>query len=328
MRLRTEVHPGPAPSPIHPGQRILSIGSCFADCMGLRLQDYKFPTLANPFGVLFNPLSISKLLCSSLNGSSLSESGLIERNGLYFHYDLHSSFHSQYPEELLDAGNKALQQTGKFLRNTDHLILTLGTAFVYYHLTSGQAVANCHKVPAATFEKKLLSVPEVEGSLNNLLKCLKDHDLNPAITVTVSPIRHIKDTATLNTVSKSTLRLAAHYLATKYTDIRYFPSYEIMMDDLRDYRFYREDMLHPTSQAEQYIWDIFTHTTFTEEGRNFAREWSKIRSALAHRPLNPGSKEHISFLNQTIGRLKGLESYADTSKEIAELEKRLNEYGH
>ncbi|MGB5929628.1 MAG: GSCFA domain-containing protein, partial [Cyclobacteriaceae bacterium] len=324
--FRTELTPHPAHKPIKLGQKIVSIGSCFADCMGRRLLEYKFETLTNPFGVLFNPLSVASLLLAALRGNQLDPERIVERNGRYFHFDLHSCFHSKSPDELMEKGNKALAETAEKLKMADHLIITLGTAYAYRHLATDRHVANCHKMPQGIFAKELLSPRVIEEALSELVGELTRLPGNPSVTMTVSPVRHIKDTIPLNNVSKSTLRLVVHNLTTQHEAIRYFPSYELMMDDLRDYRFYKEDMLHPTPQAEGYIWKKFIETTFDDEAFSFTKEWKKMRNALSHRPLNPGSKEHKDFILKTISHQQGFSSKVNTLPEIEEMTRQLRLY--
>lgn len=324
--FRTELTPDQSPSPIKLGQKILSIGSCFADCMGQRLQAYKFDTLTNPFGVLFNPLSVTNLLLASLKRKELESDRIIERGGRFYHYDLHSSISGNSRKELMQKSNDILREVEERLHLADHLIITLGTAYVYRHLSTDGYVANCHKTASSEFEKELLQPKIIEAALDSLLNELSNFPAPPAITLTVSPVRHIKDTIPLNSVSKAILRLAAHNIISRHKVACYFPSYELMMDDLRDYRFYKEDMLHPTLQAEKYIWEKFVSSSFSGEAQAFVREWSKMLNAIGHRPLNPGSQEHITFLNKTISRLQSFNTKIDTDQEIKELKSQLLNY--
>ncbi len=324
MEFRTPVSLVPSPDKILLSHSVFSMGSCFAQVMGERLQVNKFSALTNPFGVLFNPVSMAKLLRLSITGKNLDSTGVIETAEGWRHYDLHSGIWADHPETLLQRGNQLLRQSQEVLLQADWLLLTLGTAFVYYRNEDNSLVANCHKVPAHQFRKELLSTNGILTEISPLLEQL--NALNPKLRVilTVSPVRHTKDTLPLNAVSKSVLRLVCHELSTAFHWVHYFPAYEIMLDDLRDYRFYQPDMIHPSGVAEEYIWQQFGEMYFEEETRKFLREWGKLRQALAHRPLHPGTESHKSFLRKTIEKLQFLARQADMSEEIGTLQKQLN----
>ncbi|MCS6832345.1 MAG: GSCFA domain-containing protein, partial [Flammeovirgaceae bacterium] len=237
---------------------ILLVGSCFAENIGELLLQHKFHALCNPFGTIFNPLSISHLIQTTLQEKSPDENGFLEHDERWFHLDYHSLINGATQEELLQKIFHAHFQAKQFLTSDGLLILTLGTAWVYWHKPTCHYVANCHKQPSLHFEKKLLSVEEVVASLEALHQTLPPQ---LKILLTVSPVRHLKDTIPLNSVSKATLRLATHQLTEKYPErFAYFPAYELLLDDLRDYRFFAEDMIHPNSIAIQYVWEHFLHT--------------------------------------------------------------------
>jgi hypothetical protein len=324
MQFHTEFSPESLPDRIGLTSRIVTIGSCFADVMGRRLTDHKLTVLNNPFGTLFNPVSIAKLLTMALQGSTPDESGYIERDGTWFHYDFHSSLWAKSQDALRTLLTIRLAQTGDALRKADFLFLTLGSAIVHRHLETGTVVANCHKMPGSLFEKYLYHIDHLRDDMTRLLKML--HKANPELKVllTVSPVRHTRDTLPLNGASKSTLRVITHELTVWNNWVAYFPAYELLMDDLRDYRFYEADMIHPNEQAHDYIFNKLADSAFDSELRTFIDEWSKIAKSLAHRPLyGSGSPAHSQFLTKLISQLEVISTYTDVSAELAEVRSRL-----
>ncbi len=306
---------------------MLAIGSCFAEVMGRRMLDYKFKVQVNPCGIIFNPLSVAKLLQLSLAGKELSPEELVETPEGWRHFDLHSSHWAHRPEDLLTQGNQLLRTTQQTLLHADWLLLTLGTAYVYHRKETNTWVANCHKVPAAQFTKELLTVETLETQLGQLFSALFSVNSSLRVVITVSPVRHTKDTLVLNSVSKSILRVVSHQLTERFDRVAYFPAYEIMVDDLRDYRFYQPDMIHPSIVAEDYIWEQFAREYFSEATRQQVKEWTKIRQALAHRPLHPGTQTHEAFLQQLLHRLKKMMATIDVTEEIAQVEQQLADLG-
>ncbi|MCU0436930.1 MAG: GSCFA domain-containing protein [Raineya sp.] len=292
---------------------VFSVGSCFAEVMGSKLESYKFQVLYNPFGTIFSSLSIFKIFKLTLNQDKLWEEGFLKNNDhIWFHYDFHSDIKSLELETLKQTIQDKIDEAQKFIAHSEIIIITLGTAWVYKHIASNQYVANCHKVPQHQFEKVLLSVDEICQDYNQIAPLLK----NKKIILTVSPVRHIKDTLPLNSVSKSVLRLACHYLQEKYENIIYFPAYEIVNDDLRDYRFYTEDMLHITPQAENYIWGKFMESMMPELTLSIVNQWNYIQKKLNHKPYNPASESHQKFLKQTLKDLEQMQNYMNLENEI------------
>ena len=317
--FRTEISLQPPTKQISLKDKILTIGSCFSDNIGNLLHRYKFDTLANPFGVIFNPISSLHLLQHAYMGQKLSDEKIIQNQGMFYHYDLHSEITSAEKDSLKSLIAKKIQETGEFLHQTDVLALTFGTAFVYRLLENKEVVANCHKMPARYFHKELLTPEQIILAFNELHKKLSP---DTTIILTISPIRHIKDTLPLNSVSKSVLRLACHHLSESHPNVFYFPAFEMMMDDLRDYRFYEADMIHPNNIAIDYIWEHFSKLCINEKGNRFMHKWDKILKAIEHRPFHPYSEEHRHFLMNTLDKLKTINE-ADVSKEITMLEDRL-----
>lgn len=323
--FRTEVQVSPSTLNLGLQQPVLTVGSCFAEVIGAKLQQYKVDALVNPFGTIFNPISVSLLLQAAAGRPYTFEEHLVQQNGIWYAYDLHSSLSSPSKEALLQNVQKRLSQTNQYLQNASLLIITLGTAIAYRLQGSGKLVANCHKLPAANFTRQLLTVEEMKAAFEKMLAQLKQ--VNPGINVllTVSPVRHIKETIELNSVSKASLRVLCHQLQQEHEQVLYFPAFEIMMDDLRDYRFYKEDMLHPTAVAEAYIWQKFVDAYYAPEFRQFMGQWEKVQRAVAHRPFHPQSEGHQQFLKSTLNQLETLRQQyqIDTSLETEILQKQL-----
>ena len=321
--FRTELHIEPSSNKIGLQTPVLTIGSCFSDNIASKLTDNKMEVLANPFGTDYNPISIFKLLESAFEKSYPNADGIVENDGLFAHYDFHSSFSNTDKEELVGSINKAVEFTHTFLEKAAYLIITLGTAFVYETTVTSEIVANCHKVPAKHFNKKLLTQKQILEAFEKTYSLLSGAYPKLKIILTVSPVRHIKDTIPLNSVSKSTLRLTCHTLENQFDNVEYFPSYELIMDDLRDYRFYKSDMLHPSADAEDYIWNKFSATYFDNSTQDFIKEWTKIKAAIDHRPFNPASEKHQQFIKATIKKIEALPSGINLEQEISLLKRQI-----
>jgi len=324
MQFHTEFTPESLPYRIGLNSRIVTVGSCFADVMGRRLVDHKLTVLNNPFGTIFNPVSIAKLLTMALHGISPDENRYVERDGVWFHYDFHSSLWDSSQDDLRVKLKTCLTQTADDIRNADFLLLTLGSAVVYRHIETGKVVANCHKMPGSLFEKYLYHIDHLRDDLTRLLKTLRKANPKLKVLLTVSPVRHTRDTLPLNAVSKSTLRMIAHELTVWNDWVSYFPAYELMVDDLRDYRFYEADLIHPNVQAHDYIFGKFVDSAFDTELRSFVTEWGQISKSLAHRPLyGDNSAAHRQFLTKLVAQLEAISKRIDVSVELAELRSRL-----
>ncbi len=306
MIFRTELTPDVLPTLHERTNRIVTLGSCFAAVMGQQAIDHRLTVLNNPFGTVFNPISVATLVGLALTENQPDERLYVERDELWFHHDVHSSLHAKSRNELHNQLTNTLTNTGDALRQANWLWLTLGTAMVYRHRETGVVVANCHKQPSRGFTKELCSLTAVQAALDNMVNQLKTANPSLNILLTVSPVRHLKDTLPLNEVSKATLRLATHTLTTQHNFVHYFPAYELMQDDLRDYRFYEADLIHPNALAHAYIWEKFIKSAFSSDLQAFVAEWSSIRQALAHRPLNPDSPAHQQFLQKLQTRMREL----------------------
>lgn len=317
--FRTEILLTPSSKRIRLIDRILTIGSCFSDAIGSRLLSNKVNTLVNPFGTVYNPYSIHKVIGHATSNSQVSQELLARRKDCVFHYDFHSRFSAANQQMLIKILQAAVSHAHDFLSKTKWLIITYGTAWVYELNDTNSIVANCHKMPQNLFKKYLLTQKKMVDSFENMYMDLKAINPEIEIILTVSPVRHIKDTLELNSVSKSVLRIACHTISEQHSDVHYFPSYEILMDDLRDYRFYKADMIHPSDVAEDYIWQKFVDGHFDDELKVFLAKWKDIASALNHRPFNPGSEPHQKFVAETIKKLEELKHLIDVDEEIAML---------
>lgn len=327
MIFRTEVQVTAPKLNLSLQSKVVTMGSCFAEVIGTRLQENKVQTLSNPFGTIFNPLSACLLLEVAAGKTYDFEQHLVQHNAIWYAYDLHSSLSSPSKAELLQRIEAKLQETRQALQQADLLILTLGTAVGYRLNSTGELVANCHKLPAKHFNRMLLATDEITAAFDTMHARIKALNPNLSILLTVSPVRHLKETLEINSVSKATLRVACHQLQERHGNILYFPAYEMMLDDLRDYRFYKKDMIHPTETAEDYIWEKFTEAYFDAAFAAFLREWEKLRRALAHKAFHSASEAHQSFLKSTLKQLQQLQQTykIDTEAEEEQLKGQLAE---
>ncbi|GHN00965.1 hypothetical protein WSM22_24540 [Cytophagales bacterium WSM2-2] len=321
--FRTELTPKGSSSPIGLKDKIFTIGSCFSDEIGQLLIENKFTVRKNPFGTVYNPISIHDLLLFGLNRTSPSAGSYSKNDEIHFNYYFHSSFSSLTNSDLESKVQNSITDSNLFLKNVNRIIITYGTSFVYQLRSNETVVANCHKMPSSNFEKRLLSETEIVKSFGGFYSTLKSINPSARIILTVSPVRHLKDTLELNAVSKSILRLACHSITNQFSNVEYFPAYEILLDDLRDYRFYKTDRLHPTEEAVGYIWEKFIETNVDDPARKFISEWERIKQDLAHRPLLSDSVSYFKFLNALLAKLESLQSQADVSEEVSSIRSKL-----
>jgi hypothetical protein len=322
-QFRTELILKSAEHKISLYQPIITLGSCFADNIGQKLSVTKFSVSANPFGTIYNPVSIHKLILQSVYNQLPLEHTYLSNQDISLNYDFHSEFAAPSKSLLEPKIKDTLGHTHHFLRKSKFLFITYGTSLVYERLDTGEVVANCHKQSSQQFKKNLLSQKKILESFDETYKVLKNFNPEIRIILTVSPVRHIKDTLELNSVSKSILRLTCHTLTELYNDVEYFPAYEILLDDLRDYRFYSSDLIHPTPDAIDYIWKKFSAKYFDLETKIFLDEWQEIAKALSHKPFQPNTQAHQKFLNDTLKRLQELKSKVNVSKETKIIEAQL-----
>ena len=276
--------------------KILLLGSCFVENIGEKFEYFKFLSLQNPFGILYHPKAIENLILNAINEKEYDESGVFHHNERWHCFDAHSDLSSTSKEELLNDLNSAIKLTNQQINQSTHIIITLGTAWAYRFIETDTIVANCHKVPQKKFLKQIQSVKSIIESLEAMIELLRSVNNKLSILFTVSPVRHIKDGFTENTQSKSHLISAIHQVVELRKNIHYFPSYEIMMDELRDYRFYSEDMLHPNKTAINYIWESFQLVWISSEVKELMGGVDSVQKGLNHKPFNPKSEQHREFL--------------------------------
>jgi len=280
---------------INYNSKLVLLGSCFSKNIGNKLTYFKFQTHQNPFGILFHPKAIENLITNAINEKEYVSKDLIFQDERWHSFDAHSNLSSSNQEILLKKLNSSVQATNKKLKKATHIIITLGTSWVYRSIETDSVVANCHKIPQKKFSKELLSIVEINKSLKTIISLLKSINKDINVLFTVSPIRHLKDGFIENTQSKSHLIAAIHNIID-CKNVSYFPSYEIMMDELRDYRFYSEDMIHPNKIAINYIWEKFSETWFEENTGSIMKEIELIQKGMAHKPFDKNSEKHQNFL--------------------------------
>ena len=309
---------------------ILIMGSCFAENIGQRLKEGKFRCEENPFGVLYNPLSIATAIRQMMEGRTYGKDApeLVEHGGMWHSLMHHGSFSATTQEECLRNINGRMAEAHDFLPQTRLMLITFGTAYVYRHREKGIVVGNCHKLPERTFSHERLTTEEIVTEYTALIKEVTQRCPEVHIIFTVSPIRHLRDGLHANQLSKATLLLAIDRLCELMPDTcSYFPAYEIMMDELRDYRFYADDMMHPSPLAIEHIWRHFADNFFPLPTKKFLQAWEEIRQALAHRPLHPEGEQYKQFLSQIelrIHRLKEKYPTFDAENELLLCRTRLN----
>lgn len=288
--------------------KILLLGSCFADNIGVLLRRDKFDVMVNPFGTLYNPASIAVHLWRCISQPSPSEAELLQLGDDWRSWMHHSSFSAPTQEELCQQIQKAQDAAAQRLREADWLIVTFGSSYIYRIKETGMLVANCHKQPDALFTRSRLSAYDIADQWVPLLEML--HSINPKLQVifTVSPIRHRRDGFHQNQLSKAELLLAIDQLTASHPKGLYFPSYEILLDELRDYRFYADDMVHPSPLAVDYIYEHFADTYINKEEQQLSKQCRDIHAALAHRPIHPDDPSHQQFIETTIRKIQHLQS--------------------
>ena len=312
MQFTTKIPIQKSTFPIDYDSKIMLLGSCFAENMGEKFEYFKFQTIVNPFGIIFNPVSLEKLIRRSIEKRKFTENDIFFHNELWHCYDVHSELSNSDKSFFLNSLNELINSTHQQLNDSTHIIITLGTSWVY-RLRQAQSdsdgvVANCHKVPQKKFTKELLSIQQIEESIESIISLVHSVNPNCKFIFTVSPVRHIKDGFIENTLSKAHLISAIHKIINHHPlPNTYFPAYEIMMDELRDYRFYGEDMLHPNQTAIDYIWIQFFQNYISESQFGLMNEICSIQKGLQHRPFNPNTESHQKFLEATkikIGKIQ------------------------
>ena len=296
MKLQTQIPIVKNTPAIDYNSKLFLLGSCFAENISNKLSYYKFQNKVNPLGVLFHPLAILDLLKRAQNRIGYNQKDLFFSNGYWQSYSAHSRLNNASKKEIVLELNSAVHFTKTQLMAASHVVLTFGTAWVYKHIESQSIVANCHKQPQKEFEKSLLSIDQLKKSFESIISILKS--FNPEVTIifTISPVRHLKDGFVENNHSKSHLISALHPIVNTAENTHYFPSFELVMDELRDYRFYKEDMLHPNQLAVDYIWERFQSSGIGSGTKITMNEVSRLQKGLGHKPFNSSSKAHLAFL--------------------------------
>ncbi|MFA9370894.1 MAG: GSCFA domain-containing protein [Labilibaculum antarcticum] len=306
--FRTEVKIPESRDKFTYNSKAIVLGSCFTENIGEQLAKYKFDVNINPFGVIYNPISVGNSLKILIDNKKFSEEDLNFANDMWFSFSHHGRFSNVDVNECLDAINTEIKKSSLDLANSDVLYITFGTSWVFELIDSGVIISNCHKLPAKEFNRYRLDVDEIVKFYKELIVSLSIFNPNLKIVFTVSPIRHWKDGAHGNQLSKATLLLAVEQLVDLFDQVSYFPSYEIVMDELRDYRFYGEDMLHMNSTSINYIWSRFVETYIEKDTLVVMKRVAKIVSAASHRPFNPDTVSHQQFITSTLRDVEKLEN--------------------
>ncbi|MDD4922119.1 MAG: GSCFA domain-containing protein [Bacteroidales bacterium] len=320
MEFRTTVPVHTSEFHLTHADKVMILGSCFAENIGNSLKESGFRVTLNPFGVLYNPASVGMALQRLWQDQPFRKEELVEYDGFFHSFSHHSSFSGTDPESTLEKINTAFSLAALDLKDVSCLMITFGTSWVYSLPSTDQIVANCHKMPEDHFLRRRLSVNEIEYFYIELLEALFQENPNLKVLFTVSPIRHTKDGFHENTLSKSTLHLAIEGLCESFEQVFYFPAYELLMDDLRDYRFYAEDMLHPSVVAQRYVWENFSDTCFSKPTKEIVRQIQQLRKAMEHRPFHPEDESYRRFAKKNIATIELLSATApelDLSEERA-----------
>ena len=303
MKFRTEIESISPTAKIDYSTKIFAVGSCFAQNIAQKLIQAKFKVSLCPTGILFNPASIARALTDFANCSTASAERIVARADSFVSLDSHSCLAQETANDALRALNDAIAIGHKSLSEASCVIITFGTAWVYQHIDTKEIVANCHKQPQSDFIRRRLSVEEIIAAFVPLMEGILS---DKHVIFTLSPVRHISDGLTENSLSKATLRLAIDKLCSLYSNTDYFPAFEIVTDDLRDYRFYADDLVHPSNQAIDYIWERFAEAIFTERTKQLLPKVMKIVAAAAHRPFNIHSEEYQEFCRKQLAAAKAM----------------------
>ena len=311
MQFRTKISIPKNNNSIDYNSKIVSLGSCFAENMAEKLDYFKFQNACNPFGIIFNPVAIEKMIYRMVNQSFYTEKDIFFHNERWHCFEVHSDLSNADKQELIANLNAILTVAKLQLQAASHIIITYGTSWVYRNVESNAVVANCHKVPQAAFSKEILSVETIKKSMQNTLDLIQKINPNVNFIFTVSPVRHLKDGFAENQLSKAHLISAIYQILQleicNQKSAIYFPSYEIMMDELRDYRFYAADMIHPNAVAIDYIWQRFSETSIADKSQSIMQEIETIQKGLAHKPFNPESESHQQFLSKLQDKIAKLQ---------------------
>ncbi len=321
----------PLLQPITHLHQLMLIGSCFTENIGEKLRKHKFKVLENPNGILFNPVSVAETIINLIENKQYALADLFEYNEGWHSWQHHSRFSGVTAEDAVKKINESTHSAHLYLKKADYLLITLGSAWVYtltekaINAQKGTVAANNHKAPADWFERKLMDVSQVITVLGTMLDRLGAFNPDIQVIFTISPVRHLREGVIDNNRSKAALITAVHYLTEQLPKLYYFPAYELVIDDLRDYRFYAEDLVHPNYYATQYVWEKFVQACIQSDSRKIMEEIADIQLAFQHKPFNVSSKQHQKFLNNYLQKTKQLQdrhSYLNLFDEIAHFSKQ------
>ncbi len=319
MRFHLDLDTGSGPANIGHRQSLLLMGSCFTEHIGRRLSDLKLNCATNPFGSVFNPESMRQALTRLLESKPFGESELVEQQGSWLSLDTHSSFTKSSQQELLTTLNTLVSQWHGHLKTADWLLLTFGSAYYYEHIMQRRVVANCHKLPAKAFTKKMADPATITDSYTMLIQKLRKLNPELKIMLTVSPVKHLRDGVVENNLSKAVLTVAAHGIVKANEQCFYFPAYELVNDDLRDYRFYEADLAHPNQQAIDYVWQKFSGSWLDPASRPLLDRLAALNTAFRHRPLQEDTQAFADFKNAQLQKCRELKTafpYLDLDTEM------------
>jgi hypothetical protein len=324
IAFRTVTPQAQFPFKINYSKKSAFVGSCFTEHIGRRTECLKFPVLVNPFGILYNPVSVKNAVNRIILGLDFTEQDLIYHKGLWHSMMHHGDYSSPDQAECLKKINDSIKNAEAFLQKADVLFITFGTAWLYEYKATGETVGNCHKLPADAFNKRLLNADEITIEFYQLLNDLQNYNPNLEIVLSVSPVRYLKDGFYENTISKAILSVAIHQISERFDNVHYFPSYELLQDDLRDYRFYADDLIHPSDKAVDYIFRYFSDVFFDSSAKQRSEEIEQIVRASRHRIIHPGTGENRLFAQNILKKIEAQAAKKPTLDFSAE-EKHFND---
>lgn len=317
MKFKTTLPPIQSNIKLDHSSKTFLIGSCFSNEVGSILNKAGFNVHINPFGTLFSPVAIMKCLSHVVRKDYFTEKDFFQRDGIWYSYQLHSSLSSSRLEDAIQLVNERVTLAHEYFFTCDTLIITLGSAWIYELKENQTAVANCHKMPQEMFEKRKLGINEIVADYSQLIEHLKSANPKLKIIFTISPVKHLKDGIIENNWSKSTLNIAVHELVRRYDFTEYFPAFELINDDLRDYRFYKQDMAHPNEQAVAYVYEYYLNTYCSETTRTIAEQFKQLSNALNHHVFNRDSDEFKKYKTSVIEKAESVKQYnPDKAQEI------------
>jgi len=326
LNFRSTIEDVPYSFQIDYKSKVLFLGSCFAENVGLMMRERKFNGVVNPFGISYNPISISRVIQAIVSKQYINENDLIKSDESFVHLDYHSRLSAQSQSESVSRINTAMRETEVALQHSDYVFVSIGTSYVHILKSSNNVVSNCHKLPSNLFEQKQLTEVEIISAIELILNSINKLNSKARIIFTVSPIRHTRIGLINNSLSKARLISSVHHVIKDHTIGEYFPAFEIMQDDLRDYRFYASDLIHPNDSAIEYIWSIFSKNLIAESSIQLSNRVEKVKNGLQHKPIRSNKdkfKAHLISIKGKIQEIRKEESSIDFSKELSEIEDRL-----